>query len=489
MFIGPGGLLLEPADVLAGAVLRRQRRRARGDDVREVHRVLHRVLLLAAHEEVGAQRLVGGGIHPHPAHQVVDLEALQRLDDVHVLGGLRLVHAVQHHPRHAVGRGRRVAGRITELRLVALHEFPGDRRVGRVVEVGAHPHVLAHFRRELDELLHAGRPREDEGDLRREPEVEDLAGRRHRVQAEVHHRHRVRLVAGGLGDVVGELPLAERMAVGAHELDPVVLAHFLDVLLDRPAKGVVGHQQVPALGLGVGLHEVVDDGLGRRVGAGRPLERVAMAPRARDVLGAAREVVEDLLALGDLRHGQRHARRPGADDVLRALAVDGLLGPSRRRAGLGLVVAGDVLDRAARGLHAPLLERHLHAPVEDGADVGEGPGERPQPEHHDVLALGPEHPGHAEDGRARAHLQELPPAQRAHGVLPRVVAAGRDCSTAAWRGGVSCTTCDFEDGAGLLPYPSAARASDLFSQRLVTSPPGVDSDVDDRAMTAQKSYG
>src|SRR4029434_598175 len=43
------------SDVLAGGVLRGERRRARRDDVGEVHRALHRVLLLAAHEEVGAR--------------------------------------------------------------------------------------------------------------------------------------------------------------------------------------------------------------------------------------------------------------------------------------------------------------------------------------------------------------------------------------------------------------------------------------------------
>src|SRR5678816_3131286 len=48
---------LQRADVLAGRVVRRQRRRSRGDDVREVHGVFHGRLGLAAHEEVRARRL------------------------------------------------------------------------------------------------------------------------------------------------------------------------------------------------------------------------------------------------------------------------------------------------------------------------------------------------------------------------------------------------------------------------------------------------
>src|SRR6266851_9786722 len=55
--------VLEGPDVLAGRVLHRQRRRARGDDVGEVHGALHRVLLLAPHEEVRPQRLVRFGLY------------------------------------------------------------------------------------------------------------------------------------------------------------------------------------------------------------------------------------------------------------------------------------------------------------------------------------------------------------------------------------------------------------------------------------------
>src|SRR5882762_7096136 len=89
------------------------------------------------------------------------------------------------------------------------------------------------------------------------------------------------------------------MTVGTYELDPVPLADFLDVLLHGPAEGVVGDQEVPAFGLGVGLHEGVNHRLGRRVGARGPLERVAVAARSRVVLGAAVEVVKVFLPLGD----------------------------------------------------------------------------------------------------------------------------------------------------------------------------------------------
>src|SRR5262252_7390036 len=78
---------LQRADVLAAGVFRGQRRRSRGDDVREVHGVLHGRLGLAPHEEVGTQRLVRLGIDAHLAHEVVDLEPLEGLDDLHVVGG------------------------------------------------------------------------------------------------------------------------------------------------------------------------------------------------------------------------------------------------------------------------------------------------------------------------------------------------------------------------------------------------------------------
>src|SRR5215470_15427003 len=57
------------SDVLAGGVLRRERCRAGGDDIGEVHGALHRVLLLAAHEEVRPQRLMRLRIHAHAPHQ------------------------------------------------------------------------------------------------------------------------------------------------------------------------------------------------------------------------------------------------------------------------------------------------------------------------------------------------------------------------------------------------------------------------------------
>src|SRR6266851_8132735 len=78
---------LERSDVLAGGVLRGQRRRARRDDVGEVHGPLHRFLLLAAHEKVRAQCLMGLRVDAHAAYQVVHLEALAGSDDVRHLGG------------------------------------------------------------------------------------------------------------------------------------------------------------------------------------------------------------------------------------------------------------------------------------------------------------------------------------------------------------------------------------------------------------------
>src|ERR1700737_25097 len=155
------------------------------------------------------------------------------------------------------------------------------------------------------------------------------------------------------------------MTVGTYELDPVPLADFPDVLLHGPAEGVVGDQEVPAFGLGVGLHEVVNYRLGRRVGAGGPLERVAVAARSRDVLGTAAEVVEGLLPLGDLRNRQGDARGPGANDVFHAVGVDGLLGPPCGAARLRLVVARDVLDRLALDPYSPLVEWHLYAAIQD----------------------------------------------------------------------------------------------------------------------------
>ena len=76
------------------------------------------------------------GIHPHPSHEIVDLDPFQALHDVLDLDGLGPVEAVEQHPRHAVGRRWGVARRAAELGLVALDELLGHRRVGRVVEVG-----------------------------------------------------------------------------------------------------------------------------------------------------------------------------------------------------------------------------------------------------------------------------------------------------------------------------------------------------------------
>src|SRR6266480_6759148 len=148
----------EASDVLAGRVLLGQRRVSGGDDVGEVERMLHRRFRLAAQEEVRAQRLVRRAVDPHRPDHVVDLQALERLDDVLHLGGFRLVEAGEQHARHRVGGRRRVARGCAELRLVALHEIARDRRVGGVVEVGAHPQILADFRGKLDQLLDARGP-------------------------------------------------------------------------------------------------------------------------------------------------------------------------------------------------------------------------------------------------------------------------------------------------------------------------------------------
>src|SRR5229473_264107 len=70
---GPG-LGLEGSYVFTRGVFGGQRRRSRRDDVGEVHGVLHRLLLLAPHEEVRPQRLVGLWIHAHLAYEILDLE-------------------------------------------------------------------------------------------------------------------------------------------------------------------------------------------------------------------------------------------------------------------------------------------------------------------------------------------------------------------------------------------------------------------------------
>src|SRR2546421_1908850 len=130
---------LEAADVLAGGVLLGQRRVAGGDDVGEVHRVLHRALRLAAHEEVGPDVLVRGRIDAHAPDDVLHLDAFERLDHIGHLGGFRLVEAGEHEARHRVRRRWRVAGRRAELGAVVLDEFLRSGRVGGVVEVRADP--------------------------------------------------------------------------------------------------------------------------------------------------------------------------------------------------------------------------------------------------------------------------------------------------------------------------------------------------------------
>src|SRR5437879_1866088 len=152
----------EASDVLAGRVFLRQRRVSGGDDVGEVERVLHRRFRLAAQEEVGAQRLVRGAVDAHRPDHVVELDPLERLDHVLHLGGSGLVETGEQHARHRVGGGGRIARRRAELRLVALHEIARHRRVGGVVEVRAHPAVVADLGRELDQLLDAGGPGHDE---------------------------------------------------------------------------------------------------------------------------------------------------------------------------------------------------------------------------------------------------------------------------------------------------------------------------------------
>src|SRR5438445_220198 len=181
--------ILERPDVLAGRVLRRQRRRASGNDVGEVHWAFHRILLLAPHDEVGSHRLVGLRVHAHAADQVVQLEPLEGLHHSRDLGRFGLVHSRERHARHAISGRRRVAGRVTELGLIALDELARDRRVRRVIEVRADPEVLANFRVELDQLLHARRPRQDQRDLRGEAKIEDLARAGDGVETEVDHGH------------------------------------------------------------------------------------------------------------------------------------------------------------------------------------------------------------------------------------------------------------------------------------------------------------
>jgi hypothetical protein len=217
------------------------------------------------------------------------------------------------------------------------------------------------------------------------------------------------------------------MAVGADELDAMVLAHLLDVLLDRPAEGIVGDQQVPALGLGVGLHEVVHDGLRRSVGARRPLERIAMAARPGNVLGAAAEEVHHLLALGDLGYRERDARGPWPDDEARALAVDRLFRAPGGRPGLRAAVAGHVLDRLAEHLHAALLERHAHAAVVERPDVCERAGLVPQPEDHDFLLL---RPHDSREAQARSRGADSPDLQNVSSLLLRHSSSSKDLAQA-----------------------------------------------------------
>src|SRR5882672_4733633 len=410
----------EASDVLAGGVFLRQRRVPGGDDVREIQLVLHRALRLAAQEEVRAQRLVRGAVHPHRPDDVVHLEAFERLHHgLHVIR-FGLVEAGEEHARHRVGGRRRVTRRQLEPGLVALDEALRYRRVRRVVEVRADPEVVADLRRELHQLLHTRGPAHDERQLRRQPEVEDLARAGDGIAAEVDHDHHVGLVGRGLLHVVRELALAERVPVGADELDAVGLADFLDVFLNRPAEGVVGDEQMPALRLRVRLHEVVHDGFRRGVGAGRPLERVAVAAAAGDVLGAAGKEVHHFLALRHLRYRERNARGPRADDELRAFGVHRLFRAPGGGAGLRAAVARDVLDRPAEDFHVALFERHPHAAVVERADVGKGAGLVPQAEDHNFLRLGAKDCWKAQPGgRERSDLQDVSSLDMVH-ALPFV---------------------------------------------------------------------
>ena len=87
--------------------------------------------------------------------------------------------------------------------------------------------------------------------------------------------------------------------------------------------------------------------------------------------------MEDLLALGDLRHGQRYARRPRADDVLGTLAIDRLLGApvmaSDLRASAALVLAGlkaDGVTEVSRVYHIDRGYEHLDEKLQElGAHI------------------------------------------------------------------------------------------------------------------------
>ena len=197
------------------------------------------------------------------------------------------------------------------------------------------------------------------------------------------------------------------MAVGADEFQAVVLSDFLHVLLDRPAEGIIGDQQVPALRLRIRLHEVVDHRLRRGIGARRPLEGIAMAARAGDVLGAAAEVVQHFLALRHFRYRERDAGGPRADHKARAFAVDRFFGAPGRGPGLRRAVARDVLDRLAEDLHAALFERHAHAAVVERPDIGKGSGLVPEAKDHDLARLRAHDRRKAERRGRGANLQDL----------------------------------------------------------------------------------
>src|SRR3989442_9993174 len=132
--------------------------------------------------------------------------------------------------------------------------------------------------------------------------------------------------------------------------------------------------------------------------------------------------MHDLLALGDLRHGERDARGPGADDELCALGVDRFFRAAGRRAGLGAAVARDVPDRPAEDLHAALLERHPHAAVVERPDVGKGAGLIPQPEDYDLLRLRAQDRGKAQTragGRQPSGFQDVSSPEIAPSSPPR----------------------------------------------------------------------
>ena len=343
-------------------------------------------------EQDRQNRLVVAGAHLDLADRAVDLQALDRVDELFLVDLARLAEALGDEVRRDVGVERREARGHVVARLELLHELLVGAQLGVVEEVvhGAH-----------DPFRGVGPERLEHGVVDRGVDVDrDLlvdAGRLDGLQ-HVGHARAARAEVdqvgfGGLnaGEVGHQVGLAQLPPGSAEEFDVrLELRHVAgEAVVQGVAVLVVVARHPDALVALLGQHVG-----GRLAGHGRVLgdrEHVAVAGLARDVLALAHPGEErDLLLLGHrVRNGERDAAVHDADEHVHVLLEHQLLGHVEADVHLELVVAGDELDLAAENpLLVDLLQRQLEAVQGVVAEDGRGAAVAVEDADLDVAGIG-----------------------------------------------------------------------------------------------------